>query len=469
MSDPKIRITNQSFDNPEDGIKIHSSSQDDQGKDRSWLLFLKKYYLLLLGVLLGFILISVVVYISTRPDPENERNYTPPVVEPDSSIDYRSQEVDKRESFFGFVLDDFEDPVYLVYQKGAASPRDMIAKQGLSSAELNRVLSSVPNMDLLRNPPVNSKIAFLKKRGEKDVSYFIFEPDPYEYWVFGLKDSLYFEEVKRDIRTEEESLNVRIENSLKTTIERKRLMPDSIGLLLDSALAWTVDLYHLPENSKIKFIYKENYIDNALKSVGPLDAVLLETPGREYYAFRFYHNHQWNYIDQNGNFLKNSFLKAPVNYSRISSKFGLRPHPIQEKTKFHYGTDYAAKAGSPIMAVADGEVVDARYREHNGYYVKLKHDNGYETLYLHMQENSFPPKVRPGYRVRQGETIGLVGQTGDATGPHVCFHIRKDKEPIDPEQVKLPGPVALEGEERERFLILKDSLVNKLQKITYSQ
>ena len=76
MSDPKIRITNQSFDNPEDGIKIHSSSQDDQGKDRSWLLFLKKYYLLLLGVLLGFILISVVVYISTRPDPENERKYT---------------------------------------------------------------------------------------------------------------------------------------------------------------------------------------------------------------------------------------------------------------------------------------------------------------------------------------------------------------------------------------------------------
>jgi murein DD-endopeptidase MepM/ murein hydrolase activator NlpD len=137
--------------------------------------------------------------------------------------------------------------------------------------------------------------------------------------------------------------------------------------------------------------------------------------------------------------MKKAFLKSPVAYARISSRFSLdRFHPILKIHRAHKGTDYAAPCGTPIRAVADGRIEAARYAGGNGNFVKIKHDKTYETQYLHMSR--FGPGIRSGVMVKQGQTIGYVGQTGLATGCHVCFRFWKNGRQVDPLHEKMPPP-----------------------------
>ena len=149
--------------------------------------------------------------------------------------------------------------------------------------------------------------------------------------------------------------------------------------------------------------------------------------------------------------MRRPFLMAPVKYSRISSGFsGRRFHPVQKRWKAHLGTDYAAPKGTPIMSTANGTVVAASYTGGNGNYVKVKHNKTYTTQYLHMTR--FAKGIYKGVYVEQGQTIGYVGSTGLATGPHVCYRFWKNGKQVDPLKQKLPAAKPMKEEIKPVYL-----------------
>jgi murein DD-endopeptidase MepM/ murein hydrolase activator NlpD len=178
------------------------------------------------------------------------------------------------------------------------------------------------------------------------------------------------------------------------------------------------------------------------------------------YAFYFEEQDNYgDYFDEKGNTLRKAFLSAPLKFSRISSKFSnRRKHPVTGKWKGHFGTDYAAPTGTPIMSTADGTIIRASYTKNNGNYVKVRHNKTYTTQYLHMSK--IKKGIRKGVFVKQGSVIGYVGSTGLATGPHVCYRFWKNNKQVDPYRQNLPPGDPISSKNKKEYMVVKDSLMN---------
>ena len=185
---------------------------------------------------------------------------------------------------------------------------------------------------------------------------------------------------------------------------------------------------------------------------------------KEYFAVYYNQEGQEDYFDEDGNSLRKTFLRAPLNYSRISSRYSPRRyHPVQKRYKAHLGTDYAAPVGTEIRSVGDGVILEAKYGQYNGNYVKVKHNSNYTTQYLHMSK--IAKGIRPGVTVKQGQTIGYVGSTGLANGPHLCFRFWKNGIQVDALKVDLPPSEPIDPKKLKDFLHVKNVMINKLMKI----
>lgn len=166
--------------------------------------------------------------------------------------------------------------------------------------------------------------------------------------------------------------------------------------------------------------------------------------------------------------MRKALLKYPIEFTRISSRYNLnRFHPVQKRWKAHLGTDFAAPTGTPIRAVGDGIVVEAQYKSNNGNYVKIKHNGTYTTQYLHMSK--IAEHVRAGNRVRQGQTIGYVGSTGLANGPHLCYRFWRNGVQVDALRVELPPSEPVMKSHRDAFDKVKEELTKKLDGIPFTQ
>ena len=226
--------------------------------------------------------------------------------------------------------------------------------------------------------------------------------------------------------------------------------PTALISRMEDALAWSVSFHHVQKGDAYKLIYERDYIDGEPVGVGKLLGASFYTGGKEINSIFFEADNYSGYFDEEGRPMKRAFLKAPVKYSRISSRYSNRRfHPVLKRYKGHYGTDYAAAHGTPIMAVADGTVTSASYTKGNGNFVKIRHDQTYETQYLHMSR--FASGIKPGVHVSQGEIIGYVGQTGLATGPHLEFRLLKRGRPVDPLKEDIPAGEPLEKDYLETF------------------
>ena len=164
------------------------------------------------------------------------------------------------------------------------------------------------------------------------------------------------------------------------------------------------------------------------------------------------------YFDADGKSLKKAFLKAPLNYKRISSRFTYaRKHPIYKVVRPHTGVDYAAPAGTPVVSIGDGTVIFKAYKGGGGNTVKIRHNSSYTTAYLHLQ--GYAKGLQVGQHVRQGEVIGYVGSTGSSTGPHLDFRVWKDGTPVDPLKMISPPSEPVSKNYQAEF----DSLVNRMR------
>ena len=304
--------------------------------------------------------------------------------------------------------------------------------------------------------------------------YFIYEINKVDFLVAQLHDTISVYVDQKDLVIKEKTGSGVISSSLWYAMEESNLSAKLVNILADEIYPWTIDFFRLTTGDKFKVIYDAKYVDGEFIGVGKVHAALFHSNGEDYYAIAFNEVGGFeDYFDENGKNLRKFFLKAPVSFTRISSRFTRkRKHPVTGRWKGHFGTDFAAPIGTPIYSTADGIVVEASYTRYNGYYVKIKHNATYTTQYLHMDKSTkrlwSKNGIKKGKRVKQGvDIIGYVGRTGQATGPHVCYRFWKNGKQVDPFKTSLPPSTPVKEEKRLEFEKVQLEWVNKLNTISY--
>ncbi len=309
----------------------------------------------------------------------------------------------------------------------------------------------------------DKKYFVLNKDTATMADYFIYESNPIIYVVYDIKNSA-VEVHERDVTRVRKEASGTITSSLWKTMVEEQGLDYELAWRMEDALGWSVSFFHIQKGDKFKAYYDELYVDDHRVGVGDLYAAFFSNSGNEYYAIKYASEKYDGFYDLEGRPTKKAFLRAPVKYSRISSRFNLRRfHPILKRVRAHLGTDYAAPYGTPIMAVSNGVVTKASRTKGNGNYVKIRHDKTYETQYLHMQR--FAKGITPGVQVKQGQVIGYVGSTGLATGPHVCFRFWKNGRQVNFLSQNLPEPDPMAEEELPDYFVVRDSMKNILDNI----
>lgn len=362
---------------------------------------------------------------------------------------------------FGFNTDDY------FVEKQTILPNEFLAdiliRYGVSYQTIANLADNAKDIFDVRNLRAGKDYAIIKKDECAEAEYFVYQPNAYKYVMYNLGESSSVKILEKDVDRQIENGGGVVLSSLWNAMNDLD-MPHSVIVGLEDALAWSIDFHHIQKGDEFKVIYEREYIDGEAVGVGQLLAAYFKNSNNEYYSLYFENPVHKGYFDENGRTMKKAFLKAPVQYSRISSPYNLRRfHPVLKRVKAHKGTDYAAPYGTPIVAVADGHVTKAAYTRGNGKYVKIKHDDVYSTQYLHMQRHG--KGISPGVHVKQGQTIGYVGSTGLATGPHVCFRFWKNGKQVDHRREKLPPPEPMPEEYLPEYFEARDQYLLDLEKV----
>ena len=293
--------------------------------------------------------------------------------------------------------------------------------------------------------------------------YFIYQQNSTNYVVVDLTDSIDVYRGEKEIETKVVLTQGKINSSLSESIDKLGVSP-RVSIKLSEIYAWTIDFFKIQKGDEFNVYYENNYIDGEYIGIGRILASEFTHKNQKFYAFYYKENDKYGeYFDEKGRTLRKSFLKAPLDFYRISSRFSRnRKHPVTGQWKGHFGTDYAAPKGTPIMTTANGTIEVAGYTKNNGNFVKVRHNSTYSTQYLHMSK--IKKGIKKGVYVKQGETIGYVGSTGLATGPHVCYRFWKNGKQVDPYQQKLPPGKPIKEEKKEEYFMVKDSLMRILIK-----
>ncbi len=345
------------------------------------------------------------------------------------------------QTYFGYVVDSLE----VLYQtvKRNEYLAGILAGHNIANEDIHTLTQRAKGIFDIRKMGVRKPYEMICYKDDNcTAKAMIYHLDAVNYVVFHLEDSIYVKTGSQQVVTVEKTSSGIIQNSLAVTMDLNGLRPQLTNDLAD-IFAWEVDFFRLFPGDRYKLIYEEQFVQGESIGYGKIKAAVFEHGEEQHYAFYFDQGDGIEYFDEQGNSLRKTFLKYPVKFSRISSRYsGRRYHPVQKRYKAHRGTDFAAPQGTPIRSVGDGIVSEARYSKYNGNYVKIKHNSVYATQYLHMVK--IASGIRPGVRVKQGQTIGYVGHTGLARGNHVCYRFWKYGQQVDALRVDLPSsaPVA---------------------------
>ncbi len=297
---------------------------------------------------------------------------------------------------------------------------------------------------------------------------FVYQNNSIDYTVVDFRDSITTRKSAKPVTLVERVAHGTIESNLSQTFDDLDLS-FLVAYKMADVYAWTIDFTRLQAGDQFKVIYTEKFIDDTIPAgIGAIKASYFEHRGKPLYAFRFEDDtihHTSDYFDDEANNLRRAFLRAPVQFSRISSRYNLkrRIKLYGNKIRPHRGTDFAAPIGTPIMTTADGIVTKSERKGGNGKYVKVRHNATYSTQYLHMSKRA----VKVGQYVKQGDVIGYIGMTGNTSGPHVCYRFWKNGKEVDPFRQDLPSSKPLEDSLRPAFYKHIEPLKKTLDSIKF--
>jgi murein DD-endopeptidase MepM/ murein hydrolase activator NlpD len=324
-----------------------------------------------------------------------------------------------------------------------------------------------PTLDVRRLRAGKNYTILAAKDSTEQAKVFIYQHDLINYSIVDFRDSIFIKKVKKKITVKIREAAGVITNSLSQSLDEKHVSPVVANDLSD-IYAWTIDFFRLQKNDKFKVLYEQKYINDTVPAgIGKIKAAYFEHVGKPFYAFNFVADSVvgvQDYFDEETNNLRRAFLKAPLKFSRISSRYNLKRRiAFYGRVKPHRGTDFTAPVGTPILSTANGKVIESRYKGGNGNYVKIRHNATYTTQYLHMKKR----KVKVGEYVKQGDVIGWVGMTGNTSGPHVCYRFWKNGRQVDPLKQKLPAAKPMKKEIQEKYLSFITPIKNQLDNIPY--
>ena len=368
---------------------------------------------------------------------------------------------------FGFTLNDFK-VVHDTIKSGDTFGK-LLGEEGYDAAAIHKITEKIKDSFALRDIRVGKPFTMLKqKQAPNALQVFVYQPDAMSYYVVDLRDTIARAYKKtRPLTIKRRIIAAEIEGSLSETLNAAGATSPALAHELSEMYAWSIDFFKIQKGDKFAVAVNERYIDGTqYAGIESIEASYFEYKGKRIYAFPFKkdpNSKKVDYYDEEGKVLKSMFLKAPLKFSRISSRFSPRRfHPVQGRWKAHNGTDYAAPHGTPIMTTASGTVERTGYTAGNGNFVKVRHNGNYSTQYLHMSKIL----VRQGQRVTQGDVIGKVGSTGLATGPHVCYRFWKNGVQVDALRQKLPSSEPMSAAEKPRFVAYMTPLKKELDSIS---
>ena len=367
---------------------------------------------------------------------------------------------------FGYILDDFkiiEDTI-----KRNESFGEILYRNHIDFPEIHKIVEVSKDSFDVRKLRVGKPYTVLTSKDTTEkAQVFIYYPNKVEYLIIDFKDSIPTAQLHRKIiKTVTKTATGSIKTSLSEAMDEAGLNYALVNEMSD-IYAWAIDFFHLQKNDKFKVVYEEKFIDDTTSvGIGKVKAAYFEHKNMPFYAFQYVTDSTKNisdYYDEKANTLRRQFLKAPLKFSRISSRYNLKRYiRYYGRIKPHKGTDFAAAIGTPILATANGTVIASARRGGNGNYVKIKHNSTYSTQYLHMRKRL----VKKGDYVKQGDVIGTIGMTGNTSGPHVCYRFWKNGVQVDPFKQKLPSAKPIEKELKEQYLNFILPLKQQLDKAT---
>jgi murein DD-endopeptidase MepM/ murein hydrolase activator NlpD len=327
----------------------------------------------------------------------------------------------------------------------------------------NLAQKSKPVFDVRKITEGSQYTIFCTKDSLEKALYFVYQPNAIDYVLYDLRDSITVTAGKREVTTKLETASGVITSSLYEALDKSGSDP-ALAMRLADIYAWSIDFYKIQQGDFFKVVYEQRYVKDEPVEAGQVRSAVFSHNGDTFYAFHFQPDttKAGDYYDENGKSLRKAFLKAPLKFSRITSRFTMkRFHPVQKRWKAHLGTDYGAPTGTPIISTGNGTVIESTYSRFNGNFVKIRHNSTYTTQYLHMSRRA----VKRGQAVRQGQVIGYVGSTGLATGPHVCYRFWKNGQQVDPYRQKFPAATPIPENSLQAFNAFKQEQQQLLQTI----
>jgi murein DD-endopeptidase MepM/ murein hydrolase activator NlpD len=363
---------------------------------------------------------------------------------------------------YGMVVDNYlvvEDKIKRNQNLG-----DILEAYNVPAKFIHQISKISHNVFDVRKIAPDKKYTFVcDSDSSRTAKFMVYEPNSIDYVVFRFEDTLAVDVCQREVATIQKSVSGIIQSSLSQTIEESGISYELTNKFVD-IFAWQIDFQRLQKGDKFKLIYEETQVEGRSIGIKRINGIYFEHFGSEYYAIPFDQGNGPDYFDEQGKSLRKALLKYPIEFTRISSHYTMnRFHPVQKRWKAHLGTDFAAAVGTPIRSVGDGIVEEAQFKYNNGNYVKIKHNGTYTTQYLHMSR--IATGVHAGMRIRQGETIGYVGSTGLATGPHLCYRFWKNGVQVDALKAELPASEPIKKEYEEGYEQIKTQLIQRLRSI----
>jgi murein DD-endopeptidase MepM/ murein hydrolase activator NlpD len=316
------------------------------------------------------------------------------------------------------------------------------------------------SFDLRKMRVGNPYTVFLSKDTLARLQYLVYEHSPIDYVVFDFKDSVKISVKQKEITTIQRKAHGEIHTSLWDAIKESNMNP-MVALQLSDIYAWTIDFFGLQPGDQFTVVYDELYVDSVSVGLGQIYGASFNHGGRDLLAIPFMQDSSRSYFDGEGNSLRRAFLKAPLKFAHVTSRFSnSRLHPILKIRRPHHGVDYAAPIGTPVYSIGDGRIVSATYQGGEGRMVKVRHNGVYTTTYMHLSR--FASGIQSGKYVTQGELIGYVGSTGLSTGPHLDFRVFKNGTAIDPLKMESPPVDPVKPDNKMAFNEAKSSMLQIL-------
>lgn len=407
---------------------------------------------ILFSTLLGVILL-VVIFVPKNRDTE-------PLDEVEVTDSVEVKEIVYK---YGIPVDDYD--VDYGFVKPNQSLSVILGNHGLSIGDVYRLSEKSKDVfDVRKIKSGQAYAVFSTKDSVPETSFFVYEEDPKSYVVFDLRGEYNVTKGQNPVEWKRKEVRGIVESSLWVAMQKYDTDPQ-LAVVLSNIFGWTIDFFGLQKQDEFRVIYEQEFVDGkSLLNFNILGAAFRHVDST-YYAIPFEQDGEVLYYNDKGNSLEGAFLKAPLDFFRISSRFSnSRFHPVLKRYRAHHGVDYAAPTGTPVYAIGSGRVIAKGYQaKGGGNYLKVKHNSVYTTTYMHLSR--FAKGIKVGSTVAQKEVIGYVGATGLATGPHLDFRVHENGKPINPLTIKSQPKKPVADSLMEQFRVVRDSVKNMLDNI----